>query len=124
MFVLVPLKSEQKYSTFTVRIHSEYIGDIVPTKPRTKRILIVIWPFFTVRSLMPMDLSVQDKHFQKAYTTDGRGGCTDLQIAGTFDTEHEFSLDLGLVLFQIVHSFLFFHFNCIVFSSSSPFYLL
>lgn len=91
----VPLKTEQKYATFSVRIHTEYIDKIPDVSPRPKRILVVLWPFFTIRSHMPMRLNVYDKEHNKSYAVDGKGGCTDLQIPGTFDTEHEFSLDLG-----------------------------
>lgn len=42
-------------------------------------------------------MNVHDKQLKKSYTVDGRGGSTDLLIAGTFDTEHEFSLDIGYV---------------------------
>lgn len=93
--VKVPLKTEQKFATFSVRIHTEYIGERIAGKLQAKRILIVLWPFFTVRSLMPMHFNIQDKEHKKIYTIDGRGACTDLQIAGTFDTEHEFTYDLG-----------------------------
>lgn len=89
------MKSEQKYATFSVRIHSEYIGERVSGKLQAKRILIVLWPFFSVRSFMPMHVSMQDKEYNRQYTVDGRGGGTDLQIAGTFDTNHDFALDLG-----------------------------
>lgn len=95
--VKVPLKTEQRYATFTVRIHNEYIGNEPLVTLRPKRILIVIWPFFTVRSLMPAHLNIQDKTYNKMYTINGRGGSTDLQIAGTFETEHAFSLDVGFV---------------------------
>lgn len=44
---------------------------------------------------MPVHMNVHDKQMKKSYTVDGRGGSTDLLIAGTFDTEHEFSLDIG-----------------------------
>lgn len=96
-FILVPVKSEQRYATFSVRIHTEYIDQLTSSALRAKRILIVLWPFFTVRSLMPMHLNVQDKEFNKIYAVNGRGGYTDLQIAGTFETEHAFSIDVGYV---------------------------
>lgn len=91
----VPIKSEQKYATFSVRIHTEYISQITSATLRPKRVLIVLWPFFTVRSLMPMHFNIKDKQYNKAYTVDGKGGCTDLPIAGTFESEHELSLDIG-----------------------------
>lgn len=95
--VKVPMKTEQRYATFTVRIHNEYIGNEPLAALRPKRILIVIWPFFSIRSLMPTHFNIQDKTFNKLYSVNGRGGCTDLQIAGTFETEHAFSLDVGYV---------------------------
>lgn len=91
----VPLKTEQKYATFSVRIHSEYIGDSTASSLRAKRILVVLWPFFTVRSQMPMHFNIRDNECNRMYKINGKGACTDLQIAGTFDTEHEFSFDLG-----------------------------
>lgn len=44
---------------------------------------------------MPMHLTAADREFNKNYTLQGKGGCIDVQIAGTFDTEHEFSFNLG-----------------------------
>lgn len=46
---------------------------------------------------MPTHFNLQDKTYNKMYTVNGRGGSTDLQIAGTFETEHAFSLDVGYV---------------------------
>lgn len=91
----MPLKIEQKYATFSVRIHTEYIGERIPGKLQAKRILIVLWPFFSVRSLMPMHFNIQDNQYNRTYMIDGRGTCNDLKIAGTFDTEHAFRLSLG-----------------------------
>lgn len=92
----VPSKSDQKYVSFSVRIHTEYCKSQEPLSQRPKRILIVLWPFFTVRSLLPMHLTLGDVELNKNYAIQGKGGCIDLQIAGTFDTEHEFSFNLGL----------------------------
>lgn len=46
---------------------------------------------------MPMHFNIKDKLYNKENAVDGKGACTDLQIAGTFDSEHEFSLDFGCV---------------------------
>lgn len=97
----MPLKLEQKYATFSVRIHTEYIGERISGQLQAKRVLIVLWPFFTVRSLMPMHFNMRDKEYNRLYTVDGRGGCTDLQIAGTFDTEHEFTFGYVMVTIQM-----------------------
>lgn len=79
--------------TFSVRIHSEYFDGTAPLNLQPKRILIVIWPFFTVRSLMPTNLNIIDREMERKYEVKGRGGSIDLQIAGTFETEHEFAFE-------------------------------
>lgn len=87
------MKTEQKFITFSVRIHSEHFEGTVPLNQRPKRILVVIWPFFSVRSLMPTNLNVIDQELKRTYEVKGRGGISDLQIAGTFDTEHCFAFN-------------------------------
>lgn len=86
----MPTKSTQKFITYTVRIHSEYIEYLSPgpQNRRPKRLLIVIWPLFTARSLMPTPLTAIDTEHAKQYLLMGKGACRDLQVAGTFDTEH------------------------------------
>lgn len=102
----MPNKSEQKFISFSVRIHSEYFDENVShvENQQPKRILIVIWPFFVIRSLMPMNLSINDKEFQQKYTINGKGNCVDLQIAGTFDTEHQFTLNHGFASTKTIPS--------------------
>lgn len=101
--VKVPYRSEQKFITFSIRIHCEPIdvmpvnGEQPPIVEQPMRILAVIWPLFVIRSLMPMDLSIEDKEFQRNYAIKGRANCTDIQIAGTFNTEHSFILRHGFV---------------------------
>lgn len=97
--VKVPHKSEQKFITFSVRIHCEFVdmNDEQAEVKRPMRVLAVIWPMFVIRSLMPMDLCIEDKEFRRSYTIKGKANCTDLQIAGTFDTEHPFVLHYGFV---------------------------
>lgn len=87
------MKNEQKFITFSVRIHSEQFEGTAPLNQRPKRILVVIWPFFSVRSLMPTNLNVIDQELKRTYEVKGRGGTTDLKIAGTFDTEHCFAFN-------------------------------
>lgn len=66
---------------------------------------------------MPVHMNVHDKQLKKSYIVDGRGGSIDLLIAGTFDTEHEFSLDIGYMQYIQKCTFKwmfvnFFSFNC------------
>lgn len=92
----MPTKSSQKFITYTVRIHSEYIEYLSPgpQNRRPKRMLIVIWPLFTARSLMPTHFTAIDTEHVKQYLLMGKGASRDLQVAGTFDTEHNFMFPL------------------------------
>lgn len=87
------MKTEQRFITFSVRIHSEHFDGTASLNQRPKRILVVIWPFFSVRSLMPTNLNVVDQELKRTYEVKGRGGTSDLQIAGTFDTQHDFAFN-------------------------------
>lgn len=93
--VKVPTKASQKYTSYSVRIHRENIENLKEINGKPLRILIVIWPLFIARSMLPMDLIATDTEFEKNYVLSGRGQCEDLHIAGTYDTEHEFLFDLG-----------------------------
>lgn len=93
--VKVPTKASQKYTSYSVRIHREKIENLKDIIEEPQRILIVIWPLFVARSMLPMNLTATDTEFEKDYTLLGRGECQDLHVAGTYDTEHEFLFDLG-----------------------------
>lgn len=103
--VKVPHKSEQRFVAYSIRIHCELIemeSDVRAVNgERPMRVLAVIWPMFLIRSLMPMDLCIDDKECQRSYTVKGQANCTDLPIAGTFNTEHPFVLHYGFVSISI-----------------------
>lgn len=101
--VKVPHKSEQKFITFAVRIHCEpiEIPDLPPNQ-QPVRILAVIWPLFVIRSLLPMNLKLENTESKKMYEIEGKANCKDIQIAGTHSTEHPFVLHHGYALFSFV----------------------
>lgn len=94
--VKVPSKSKNKYISFSVRIHRENIDDGQPqaTQRKPQRVLIVIWPLFTVRSMLPVESKALDLEAEREYSLAGKGQLEDLQIAGTYDTEHEFMFSM------------------------------
>lgn len=92
--VKVPTKNPQKYSSFSVRIHREFIADPNLLTGRHQRLLIVIWPLFTARSFLPYNLIACDKEHDRKYILMGKGQRDDFQIAGTFDTSHEFLFNI------------------------------
>lgn len=92
--VKVPTKSAQKFVSFSVRIHREFIVDSKLMPQKQQRLLIVIWPLLTARSLLPSTLFACDKEYDRTYPLLGKGQRDDFQIAGTFDTEHEFLFNL------------------------------
>lgn len=92
--VKVPTKNPQKFASFSVRIHREFIVDHNILSQTKQRVLIVIWPLFTARSFLPHSLIACDMEHDRQYTLRGKGERDDLQIAGTFDTDHEFLFNL------------------------------
>lgn len=45
---------------------------------------------------MPTNIHIRDDEIKRDYDISGEGGSIDLQIAGTFDTEHPFALNTDL----------------------------
>lgn len=93
--VKVPTKCERKFVTFCVRVHSENIDDSDRSTRSPKRMLIVVWPLFQARSLLPAIATAVDTECGKNYSLLGHGATKELQIGGTFDSEHELQLDIG-----------------------------
>lgn len=99
--VKVPTYNEQQFCTFCVRVVRESMdaspadGALfggMPAPP--ERLLIVIWPLFVVRSMLPVDVTVHDRATNQMYQLNGRGGQpVELSIPGTNVTEHEISFD-------------------------------
>lgn len=92
--VKVPTKNPQKYASFSVRIHREFIANPNLLTERHQRLLIVIWPLFTARSFLPHHLIACDKENDRKYALMGKGQRDDFQVAGTFDTNHEFLFNI------------------------------
>lgn len=92
--VKVPTKNSQKFASFSVRIHKEFIDNRNGISTKQQRLLIVIWPLFTARSFLPHRLIACDMEYDRHYALRGKGERDELQLAGTFDTDHEFLFNL------------------------------
>lgn len=98
--VKVPNADRQQFTTFCVRVVRETIADDgsdrfagMPAPPQ--RLLVVVWPMFVVRSMLPVDVTL---HVTGAtnplHQLAGRGRPpVELSIPGTYETEHEITFD-------------------------------
>lgn len=99
MLVKVPTNNEHKFNSFWVRIVRENLTDppssIVAGRLRqSQRLLVLIWPMFMVRSLLPIDVTVYVDTTKTACTLAGRGQqSVEFRLPGTTETEHELTFD-------------------------------
>lgn len=60
-----------------------------------QRILIIIWPLFMVKSLLPINVTAYEiNDSEKIFSIFGRGDIKELQLSGTHETENELLFDL------------------------------
>lgn len=99
MLVKVPTNNEHKFNSFWVRIVRENLT--LTTQPvvaeqlqQPQRLLVLIWPIFMVRSLLPIDVTVYLDTTKTACTLAGRGQqSVEFQTPGTTETHHELTFD-------------------------------
>lgn len=102
--VKVPTHTEQQFCTFCVRVVRERLAAppgaadfgalLTGMAAPPERLLIVVWPLFAVRSMLPVDVTVHDRATNQMYQLAGRGERpVELSIPGTDVTEHEISFD-------------------------------
>lgn len=53
------------------------------------RILVVIWPLFMLKSVLPMNTVAHEEDLQQDYHIFGRGELKEFEMSGTDEDEHE-----------------------------------
>lgn len=100
--VKVPTFTKQQFTTFWVRVLREDLaveGALASTN-RPQRLLIVFWPLFMVRSMLPVNLTAFEEASDSLYELAGRGQRpVELSIPGTHETEHDITFDTKYVFF-------------------------
>lgn len=91
----MPVEGKTQFSSYWVRVIREDITTYSRTLPnQPQRLLIVIWPLFKLRSLLPVDVTAYDRssdslHILKACAVQP----VELSVPGTHETEHEIEFD-------------------------------
>ena len=83
--VKVPSMSPGGFTSFWVRIIRETANEI-------SRVVVMIWPMFVVKSLMPIDTIVYEAAQDLNYSIAGQGETRELDMSGTHEDEHELLL--------------------------------
>lgn len=63
------------------------------SKEQVNRILVVIWPLFLLRSVLPMSTTAYEEEIQENYQIFGRGEIKELEMAGTDEDSHQLEFD-------------------------------
>lgn len=84
--VKVPSTSKCGFSSFWVRIIRETNDDNIT------RILVMIWPMFVAKSLLPINTTVLEISQNESHVILGRGEKRELDMNGTHEDEHELLL--------------------------------
>lgn len=89
------MEGEQQFSSFWVRVIRENVTDFQHTLPnQPQRLLIVIWPLFVMRSMLPVDVTAYERSTDNVYTLKACASqCVELNVPGTHETEHEIEID-------------------------------
>lgn len=100
--VKVPTFTKQQFTTFWVRVLREDVpsvdGALFSATNRPQRLLIVIWPLFMVRSMLPVNVTACERANDTLYELAGRGQRpVELSIPGTHETEHDITFDTKYV---------------------------
>lgn len=83
--VKVPSMSSCGFTSFWVRIIRE-------TKAEISRVLVMIWPMFATKSLLPINTTVHEASQEKSHVIVGCGETRELDLSGTHEDEHELLL--------------------------------
>ena len=83
--VKVPSLAKCGFTSFWVRIIRE-------TKNEISRVLVMIWPMFVAKSLLPVNATVHEAVHDENHLIIGRGEKRELDMFGTHEDEHELLL--------------------------------
>lgn len=83
--VKVPSTAQCGYTSFWVRIIRQTSEDI-------SRVLVMIWPMFVAKSLLPESTLVYEASQDQTHVILGRGEKMELEMSGTHEDEHELLL--------------------------------
>ncbi|CRL05825.1 CLUMA_CG018852, isoform A [Clunio marinus] len=83
--VKVPSMASCGFTSYWVRIIRE-------TKNKISRVLVMIWPMFVTKSLLPINTTVYEAEQNQSHVIIGRGETKELDMCGTHEDEHELLL--------------------------------
>ena len=83
--VKVPSLAKSGFTSFWVRIIRETVNDI-------SRVLVMIWPMFVAKSLLPINTTAHEEAQEQDHLIIGRGEKRELEMSGTHEDEHELLL--------------------------------
>lgn len=83
--VKVPSMASCGFTSYWVRIVRE-------TKNEISRVLVMIWPMFVTKSLLPMNATAHEAAQDQSHVIIGCGATRELDLCGTHEDEHELLL--------------------------------
>lgn len=83
--VKVPSMASCGFTSYWVRIIRETSNEI-------SRVLVMIWPMFVTKSLLPMNATAHEATQDQSYVIVGCGAVRELDMCGTHEDEHELLL--------------------------------
>lgn len=83
--VKVPSTATSGFTSFWVRIIRQTSNDI-------SRVLVMIWPMFVAKSLLPINTTAYEASQDQEHLIAGRGEKRELEMCGTHEDEHELLL--------------------------------
>lgn len=83
--VKVPSMAKSGFTSFWVRIIRETVNDV-------SRVLVMIWPMFVAKSLLPINTTAYEESQDQDHLIVGRGERRELEMSGTHEDEHELLL--------------------------------
>lgn len=89
--VKVPSTAKCGYTSFWVRIVRQTVADI-------SRVLVMIWPMFVTKSLLPLNTTVYEESQEENHVIVGCGEKRELDLCGTHEDEHELLLKGNFVM--------------------------
>jgi vacuolar protein sorting-associated protein 13B len=99
IFFSVPSQNNSGHTTFWVRIIRQTVT--LESKEQINRILVVIWPLFILRSVLPMSTAALEEETQKVYQIFGRGEIKELNMSGSDTDLHQLEFDAKYYLLYI-----------------------
>lgn len=85
--VKVPSITKGGHTSFWVRILRQTLA--VSDNEDISRVLVMIWPLFVMKSLLPIHTTAFEAELNQNYSIFGRGEIKEFEMAGTHEDDHE-----------------------------------